>query len=323
MSVSSGKRIEWIDNAKGIGILLVVLYHFPLISDFKAIDTIGDWITMFYMPLFLFLSGMFAPKHSYGKRIRRLLQPYMFFYIVACMLFFAKSLLKHEPCSINYILAPFTGATIGYENTPIWFLLSLAEITLVYFFVSKITNNVLFALISLLIGIVGYIFGQQKFLSDYYISVSLLCFPFYALPGRFAETMKKQQHWSVYAGATTFSLLIFYLFGAKSNISQNYIPYHYETFFLASFSAIIGICGVSQLLSKYQHLGRIFNFFGRNSLLILCTHMMLMFIPSAAYSVIGSNYLSFFLAFVILLIVETGIIFIFNKSKVLKFVIGQ
>lgn len=275
------------------------------------------------MPLFFFLSGMFAPKHSYGKRIRRLLQPYMFFYIVACMLFFAKSLLKHEPCSINYILAPFTGATIGYENTPIWFLLSLAEITLVYFFVSKITNNVLFALISLLIGIVGYIFGQQKLLSDYYISVSLLCFPFYALSGRFSETMKKQQHWSIYVGAIALSLFTFYIFGSKSNISQNYIPYHYEIFLGAAFSAVIGMCGISQLFSKCHYLGSILNFFGRNSLLILCTHMMLMFIPSVAYSVIGTNSFALFLAFVAMLIVETGIVFICNKIKILKFVIGQ
>lgn len=323
MSAPSGKRIEWIDNAKGIGILLVVLYHFPLITDFKILDLVGDWITMFYMPLFFFLSGMFAPKHSYGKRVRRLLQPYVFFYIVACILFLIKCVLKHEPCSISYLLSPFAGATIGYENTPIWFLLSLSEVTLIYYFISKISNSYLFVLASLSIGITGYILGQQNILSYFYISVSLLCFPFYALSGRFADTIKKPQHWSIYVGTTFLSLLTFYLLGAKSNISQNYIPYHYEVFLLAAFSAVIGMCGISQLLSKFQYFGSVLNFFGRNSLIILCTHMMLMFIPSAAYSIVGANYIATTLALVALLIFETGIIFIFNKSKILKLIIGQ
>lgn len=323
MSASLGKRIEWIDNAKGIGILLVVLYHFPLISDFKILDLAGDWITMLYMPLFFFLSGIFAPRHSYGKRVRRLLQPYIFFYIVACLLFFIKSILKHEPCSIGYLLRPFAGATLGYENTPIWFLLSLAEITLIYYLVSKISSNYIFFLVSLFIGITGYILGQQKLLPYYYISVSLLCFPFYALPGRFADTVKKHRHWSIYVGTTFLSLLTFYLLGAKSNVSQNYIPYHYEVFLVSAFSAVIGMCGISQLLSKLRYLGSVLNFFGRNSLLILCTHMMLMFIPSAAYRILGTNYVSISMALVVLLAIETGIILIFNKSNILKSIIGQ
>lgn len=176
---------------------------------------------------------------------------------------------------------------------------------------------------SLLIGIAGYILGHQKLLPYYYISVSLLCFPFYALPGRFADTIKKHRHWSIYVGTTFLSLLTFYLFGAKSNVSQNYIPYHYEVFLLAAFSAVIGMCGISQLLSKFHYLGSVLNFFGRNSLLILCTHMMLMFIPSVAYSIIGTNYVTITLAMVALLIIETGIIIIFNKSKILKLIIGQ
>lgn len=51
--------------------------------------------------------------------------------------------------------------------------------------------------------------------------------------------------------------------------------------------------------------------------------MMLMFIPSAAYSIVGANYIVTTLALVTLLIFETGIILIFNKSNILKSIIGQ
>lgn len=49
------ERIQYIDIAKGIGIALVVLAHskFPL----------NHFVTMFYLPMFFFISGYFySPK---------------------------------------------------------------------------------------------------------------------------------------------------------------------------------------------------------------------------------------------------------------------
>lgn len=45
------KRVEWIDMAKGIGLLFVFLGH--LKTPFLA-----TWIYTFHMPLFFFLSGL-------------------------------------------------------------------------------------------------------------------------------------------------------------------------------------------------------------------------------------------------------------------------
>ena len=59
MSIS--KRIEYIDIARGIGILLVVMGHndFSLISPF-----LFKLIYSFHMPLFFFMSGIFFKPHS-------------------------------------------------------------------------------------------------------------------------------------------------------------------------------------------------------------------------------------------------------------------
>lgn len=43
-------RIEWIDMAKGYGVILVILGHFGL-------EKLGYWIYSFHMPLFFFLAG--------------------------------------------------------------------------------------------------------------------------------------------------------------------------------------------------------------------------------------------------------------------------
>ena len=58
------KRIEYLDIAKGIGILLVVLGH----NDFEVISVfVQRLIYSFHMPLFFFLCGLFVvPRLSRG-----------------------------------------------------------------------------------------------------------------------------------------------------------------------------------------------------------------------------------------------------------------
>jgi fucose 4-O-acetylase-like acetyltransferase len=74
MPLSITQRTDWVDYAKGIGIILVVYAHL-LSSGYHgglAINThfflLSDSIIYsFHMPLFFFLSGLFA-RQSYMKR---------------------------------------------------------------------------------------------------------------------------------------------------------------------------------------------------------------------------------------------------------------
>lgn len=74
-----GQRINFIDYAKAIGIFLVVLAHTPLKSE------ITDWIYVFHMPLFFFLSGYLFDIKRYPtfngfmvRRFHQLVIPYFF-----------------------------------------------------------------------------------------------------------------------------------------------------------------------------------------------------------------------------------------------------
>ncbi|MGG1754302.1 acyltransferase family protein, partial [Bacillus pumilus] len=75
------KRLEWVDAAKGIGILLVVMAHVPIPDSFK------QFIYSFHMPLFFLLSGMMfrsssRPALSFiQKKAKSLLLPYLYFSI--------------------------------------------------------------------------------------------------------------------------------------------------------------------------------------------------------------------------------------------------
>ena len=75
------KRIEYIDIAKGLGIILVVIGH---CIDGKTFP--GTWISSFHMPLFFILSGMCFNASRYTslipffyKRFKTLFLPLLFF----------------------------------------------------------------------------------------------------------------------------------------------------------------------------------------------------------------------------------------------------
>lgn len=51
-------RIKWIDAAKGLGIVLVVMSHAPIDETLKA------FLFAFHMPLFFYLSGAVFRPHS-------------------------------------------------------------------------------------------------------------------------------------------------------------------------------------------------------------------------------------------------------------------
>jgi fucose 4-O-acetylase-like acetyltransferase len=74
------KRIGYIDIAKGLGILVIVLAHNDLAGYHP---TLHKFIYAFHIPLFFFLSGMFfRPERAFGETVKRrfntLMKPYFF-----------------------------------------------------------------------------------------------------------------------------------------------------------------------------------------------------------------------------------------------------
>ena len=91
----SNKRILWIDNLKGILILLVVLGHTIQYSmqDFDS-SHVFNYIYSFHMPLFFLISGFVSYKPGMSltilggakKRGVQLLIPYLFWGVLFCLL---------------------------------------------------------------------------------------------------------------------------------------------------------------------------------------------------------------------------------------------
>lgn len=77
-------RIQYVDLAKGFGIMVVVVYHiFYHLHNMPAINV----ISIFMLPLFFFLSGLFFKEYDgfsefLVKKINTLLIPFAFFYLI-------------------------------------------------------------------------------------------------------------------------------------------------------------------------------------------------------------------------------------------------
>jgi polysaccharide biosynthesis protein PslL len=128
------QRIAFIDIAKGIGILLVVLAH----NDLQAYAPfVHQFIYAFHMPLFFFLSGMFfKPEIGFvellKKRFNSLLMPYFFtiFLIYFFEIFLGKMGL---PIAWSRITKSFYGNGFFLDWVAMWFLPALFMMNLVAF----------------------------------------------------------------------------------------------------------------------------------------------------------------------------------------------
>ena len=112
------KRFQWIDEAKGLGILFVMLGHCYLEDKFVF------WFTSFCMALFFFLSGyVFHRKASYQeflmKKIRTLLIPYLCFAGITMLHNGILAVSHGSEYSVIEILLQYL---LQIRYTPLWFL---------------------------------------------------------------------------------------------------------------------------------------------------------------------------------------------------------
>ncbi len=128
------KRIAYIDVAKGLGILLVVLAHNDLQAFAPFLHRI---IYAFHMPLFFFLSGLFfKPEIPFGELARRrlntLVKPYFFtiFLIYFGAVFFDN---MGFPVALSRIAKSLYGNGFTLDWVAMWFLPALFVINLFAF----------------------------------------------------------------------------------------------------------------------------------------------------------------------------------------------
>ena len=101
------QRINWIDWAKSIAIIMVVFGHIPENTN----NFLIRYICTFHMPLFFFISGYLSKRQTnLSKNIKKywhsLIIPYFIYNIIFYPYWLARYILDHEEgLSISNILA--------------------------------------------------------------------------------------------------------------------------------------------------------------------------------------------------------------------------
>ncbi|WP_449396206.1 acyltransferase family protein [Devosia riboflavina] len=147
-------RLDWVDAARGIGIVLVVFGHVwrglwqaHLFTDAGLFAAVDSAIYLFHMPLFFLVSGLFFEKSvrrdgagaSILKRCETLLYPLLIWsWVTAAFLLLANSVTTRETLTLTEaLLYPFPPKDI------FWFLWALFLIQALCVFLVRTTTAVL------------------------------------------------------------------------------------------------------------------------------------------------------------------------------------
>jgi fucose 4-O-acetylase-like acetyltransferase len=286
------KRVEWIDTAKGICILLVVFNHICIYSGVLGernnyiIQHSIYFLTSFRMPLYFFLSGLFFKTYGGGapfvkKKVNKLLIPFLFFYIISADLIpsLYYCLTDRTLYGINNLSLLRQLHDVCYDycqatNGPIWFLLCLFEVNILFCCISIISKeNMCFIYIqSVIFGIIGLFLSYFHILLPLTLSTSFTCLPFFA----FGYFVKKSTNLLYSSMIDNYLIIISIACALFLWVVARHVVYYKNEFCNSSYftAHICGIIGTMMifLLSKYIGTKPFVTFYGKYSLITLCTH---------------------------------------------------
>ena len=263
------KRLDYLDVAKGIGILLVILGHCQL----GRIGEMHSLIYSFHMPLFFFVSGVcFSNKYDFTslavKRFKQMILPTIYFSVISTLL--VEGLDWHVKWWDWSQHFPFA----------LWFLpvLYFAEL-LAWVICNKISNISCLVLLLFILMLAPHLLEKGSVELPYSIAAIPIATFFYVIGYKLKTyVLKKDKHlWML-----TVLLAIFTVIAVRyGHVSIELASGHISPIAVAELTAL---CGLSSCLcfSKCltngggkQRFIRMLIWFGQNSLCLMLIHQLI------------------------------------------------
>lgn len=286
------ERDRSIDIAKGIGIFLMVMGHTT--SNKIALQ----WIYSFHMPLFFFLSGIF---HSQGnsykeflkKKVKTLLVPYFFFSIILFLFFLIVS--KNIGFSAGENLSVkenFIGIFLGNDKTglsqmswggQLWFIPALFLVENIYYFFCKFKEKirVILAICCLILNII-----LSKLINiniPWSWLTVLVAINFYTCGNLLKNIiLEKKQIKNIYIVAFLIMNIASKYFNSGIDMYSN----TYGSMLLFLISSYCGIIFLIFFIKNFIKKSKIFEYVGKNSLVILVFHRRAMTVTKVLFAFI-------------------------------------
>ena len=265
--MGGGGRIEFIDLAKGVCIILVVMFHVGI--DIPHLDIIR-------MPLYFIISGLFYKPYNsltsfFIKKTNKILIPFISFYILSyCIFYVLKYVVENIPLLDNGLQDVFISHHIF--NTPIWFLLCLYWVSLLFNILYYWIKNKYLLLIAVLsIGLIGNQLRSHDIWLPMFWDCSFSALPFYYI-GYLLKKSRLLLPNKLDKLCLPISLLLFIItiliarkIGLHLDVQYNSVP------MISYLVSTIGVLAVLLLCKQFKYIP-VVSYFGRFSIIILVTH---------------------------------------------------
>jgi fucose 4-O-acetylase-like acetyltransferase len=321
-------RLDYLDYAKALGILLIVFEHVSqYFSAFKAINPYFNFrVSIFFVVsggLFLFTNSKdLVFKEYWNKKIKSLIVPYIVFSLINSALKFAVLFAKGK--ITNAIIVSEMKELLITGNGTVWFLFTLFLIEVAFYFIYKIKSDVYVILIGIIAAIIPFLIGQTYNSFLIVILRALLGLGYYIFGYYLFKNLKKYDNIPKYIGITCVAIGAFL---SRFAGAESYFGGVYTNVFVTVPSILLGICGWVFIFKNIKAKSQLLSYTGKNSLIIMLTHpILLLFFTyplSGLFSRIGFNMQIGLglLLFVFIMLLEIPCIFVLNKF--LPFMIGK
>ena len=320
----SNKRLDFLDYAKGIGILLVVLAHIYCFNSDINRGIVTTWIYSFHMPLFFIISGMLLrykntklKKISIFKIAYGILLPYILFSIITIIV---KELLYGFSIKLLVWDSLYTITGLGLDV--LWFLPALFIGETFFLVLNRYIKNEYVKL-----GLITVIFIGATFITRensvvlIVLARSIIALGFIAVGYYLYKLIANKEIRIIYL----IGLLIVQVISAKINgfVDLNNLVFNNRLLYL--INSIIGSIIIINLCKKIKR-ANILSYFGKNSIVVMGMHMNLIAIYISLEKFNLFSYTTGIILLIGLLVVEIPIIYIYNnimkKFNFIKYIIN-
>lgn len=304
MSSMKEQRVDFIDLAKGICILLVILGHVGYNINLPGLNAMR-------MPLYFVLSGLFFKNYGgfiffIQKKFNRLLIPFLFFYLVSYLLYYCFDLLYPGLITTDAtgIMDVFTQRQ--YFNGPIWFLLCLFWVNILFYLISLKKSEWIRAILVFFIGGIGILLGKHNIFLPCVLDISMTALPFFYFGFILRKTPilypNKLDRFNLLFAVCLYGVVIF----LGGLFQYPTIGFHYNSIsgniVVIFILALASVLAVLLLCKRIKYLPFV-SYFGRYSIIPLCVHHLIYRPVHLFFDRIGVNEYGVFLTGIITILI--------------------
>ena len=295
------ERIDYLDMAKGIGIIMVVAGHSTFLQ-----EDILTWISSFHMPLFFVLAGILLQiKGEENKKIsviiksklRSIMVPYVGFSLIYLLIDAAYLILKQDNITIVDLQRSGIEAITLYGMSVLWFLPALFFAETGFLLLRKKTNIKWTIFITVILAVItSFIVPLFKEYYPMFLSMPVLWVGYFLtslLRGMVGMIFLSAGYFStkflndkvagthIYIGRKSVNLkeiglgVLFLLLSIASGMVNKRVDLHtlvINQAFLYYIAALSGAAWVILFCRNIPSL-KMIRYFGKNSLIIMATHL--------------------------------------------------